>query len=72
MARLDSIDDLDRLASELAARDEQAKAVVRMCMTGCRALGAVSVFEAFERELANAGLADQVRLVKTGQRCYGD
>ena len=69
MTRLNSIDELERLIGDLAERDDRAKAVVRMCMTGCRALGAIEVYEAFAKELEHTGMANEVRLVKTG--CQG-
>ena len=69
MMRLKSIADFELLVGHLADRAEQAKAVVRLCMTGCRALGATQVYEAFEDELAKATMHDQIRLVKTG--CQG-
>ena len=51
------------------ARGKRPKRAVRICATGCRALGALDVHAAFEKELASAGLADQVALIKTG--CQG-
>ncbi len=42
---------------------------VRICSTGCRAMGALEIHDAFVRELAAAGLSDEVALVKTG--CQG-
>ncbi|OGV65835.1 MAG: hypothetical protein A2498_09850 [Lentisphaerae bacterium RIFOXYC12_FULL_60_16] len=42
---------------------------VRICCTGCRALGALEVHAAFEAELAAAGLTRDVALIKTG--CQG-
>jgi NADH-quinone oxidoreductase subunit F len=57
-----------RARREAARRRRPARAV-RICTTGCRALGALEVFAAFESELAARGLADRVALVKTG--CQG-
>ncbi len=59
---------------ELRAHRRQAqvlrpKRAVRICATGCRALGSLEVHAAFEKELASAGLADEVALIKTG--CQG-
>jgi len=42
---------------------------ILVCMTGCRALGAQAVFEAFRKEIEAAGLADSVQVVGTG--CHG-
>ncbi len=52
-----------------AARRRRPARAVRICTTGCRALGALEVHAAFERELAAAGLTDKVALLKTG--CQG-
>jgi len=51
------------------ARAKAPKRAVRICSTGCRALGALNVHAVFERELAAAGLTDEVALVRTG--CQG-
>ncbi|MBI5723127.1 MAG: FAD-dependent oxidoreductase [Planctomycetes bacterium] len=51
------------------AQERRPAREVRICATGCRALGALEVHAAFERELAAAGLAEKVALVKTG--CQG-
>jgi NADH:ubiquinone oxidoreductase subunit F (NADH-binding)/(2Fe-2S) ferredoxin len=45
------------------------KRAVRICATGCRALGALEVHAAFEKELASVGLTNEVALIKTG--CQG-
>ena len=69
MTGLNSIDELERLAQQLAEQTQKAKKVVRMCMTGCRALGAIAVYEALVKELADKGMGHEVRVVKTG--CQG-
>ncbi|MEI6150626.1 MAG: NADH-quinone oxidoreductase subunit F, partial [bacterium] len=51
------------------AQQQQPKRAVRICCTGCRALGALEVHAAFEEELAAAGLNHEVALIKTG--CQG-
>ncbi len=43
--------------------------VIRVCSTGCRALGALDVCEAMEREIAQRGLGGKVRVVRVG--CHG-
>lgn len=53
---------------ERVARARKPRAV-RICATGCRAKGALEVHAAFERELASAGLREEVALIKTG--CQG-
>ncbi len=61
---------IERLRADRdAARDRAPRRAVRICSTGCRALGALSVHAAFEKELATAGLEREVALVKTG--CQG-
>jgi len=42
---------------------------VRVCATGCRALGALDVYEIFQKELKRAKLDETIKLVKTG--CQG-
>ncbi len=51
------------------SQQDHPKRAVRICCTGCRALGALEVHAAFEEELAAAGLAHTVALIKTG--CQG-
>lgn len=53
----------------IEARARRRPRAVRICATGCRALGALDVHAAFATELAAAGLADSVDLLKTG--CQG-
>ncbi|NQT47311.1 MAG: NADH-quinone oxidoreductase subunit NuoF [Candidatus Omnitrophica bacterium] len=45
------------------------KRAVRICATGCRALGALDVYDAFKKELKRAKLQKKVALIKTG--CQG-
>jgi len=47
----------------------RAKRAVRICATGCRALGALDVHAAFVKEIKKAGLESKVALIKTG--CQG-
>ncbi|MEI8242378.1 MAG: NADH-quinone oxidoreductase subunit NuoF [bacterium] len=51
------------------AQQRRPARAVRICCTGCRALGALEVHDAFVKELAAAGLTRQVALIKTG--CQG-
>ncbi len=51
------------------AQGQRPARAVRICATGCRALGALDVHAAFEAELATAGLTQEVALIKTG--CQG-
>ena len=68
MKRLESPDALRKLRTELASR-AGSEAVIRVCSTGCRALGALDVCEAFEREIAKRDLGSRVRVVRAG--CHG-
>ena len=66
--RLKSIGELHRLQRELAGRP-RPETEIRVCSTGCRALGALSVCEALEQEISTRGLGKRVRVVRTG--CLG-
>ncbi len=69
MTRLNTIEELQNFAHTLSEQAGRARKVVRMCMTGCRALGAIPVHDALVEELQAQGMADEVRVVKTG--CQG-
>jgi NADH-quinone oxidoreductase subunit F len=68
MNTLRTIDDLRKVHRELAARSG-AGIVVRVCSTGCRALGALDVCAALESEIARHGIQDRARVVRVG--CHG-
>ena len=68
MKRLASVDDLRRLQKALAAR-APAQATIRVCSTGCRALGALDVCDALEREITRRDLGGCARVVRVG--CHG-
>jgi len=68
MKRLTSVNDFHRLQKELRSRPKP-EVEIRVCSTGCRALGALDVCQALEQEVARRGLADRVRVVRTG--CLG-
>ncbi len=51
------------------AEYERVERKVLVCMTGCRALGAEKVFEAFQEALDGKGLREEVELIATG--CHG-
>ena len=65
---LKSADQLRRLQKELADRPGP-DVVVRVCSTGCRALGALDVCDALEAEVARRDLGKRVSIVRTG--CHG-
>jgi len=66
--RLRSIDELSELRSTLLSQPSP-DVQIRVCSTGCRALGALEVCDAFEKEITDRGLAGSVRVVRTG--CHG-
>jgi NADH-quinone oxidoreductase subunit F/NADP-reducing hydrogenase subunit HndC len=68
MKRMKSLDDLAAWREALASRPAP-EVCLRVCSTGCRALGALEVCEVMETEIAARGLADRVRVVRTG--CHG-
>ncbi|GAG38699.1 unnamed protein product, partial [marine sediment metagenome] len=68
MKPLKSVDQLNSLQAKLA-RAAGDEVVIRVCSTGCRALGALDVCDALEREIASQGAADQGRVVRVG--CHG-
>jgi len=68
MRPVKSSKELDDLRRELASRPSPV-AVIRVCSTGCRALGALDVCQALEAEIASRDLGDRVRVVRVG--CHG-
>ncbi len=68
MEPLKSLAELAELRKQLAARP-QPEVSLRVCSTGCRALGALEVCDALESRIAEGGLSQRVRLVRTG--CHG-
>ncbi|MFO8015166.1 MAG: NADH-quinone oxidoreductase subunit NuoF [Phycisphaerae bacterium] len=68
MKRLSSPEDLEARRRELAPAPAP-EATIRVCSTGCRALGALEVCDALEAEVRTRNLADRVRVVRVG--CHG-
>ena len=68
MKAIQSVAQLRQLRRDLAGRGAAEK-VIRVCSTGCRALGALDVCEALEAQIEQRGLGDHVRVVRTG--CHG-
>jgi len=68
MKRLESVSDLRALRRDLASVPKP-DATIRVCSTGCRALGALDVCDALETEVKKRGLADRVRIARVG--CHG-
>ncbi len=69
MEKLTSGAALQDLSRKLAAETSSDKAIVRVCMTGCRAHGAEDLMGAFQKEVDSQGLANEVEIRSTG--CQG-
>ncbi|MEW6489270.1 MAG: NADH-quinone oxidoreductase subunit NuoF [Thermodesulfobacteriota bacterium] len=70
MARLTSLEDLERYRQEVLARRDPKKPCVTICSgTGCRAYKSEKVAHAFQAELEAKGLAGKVDVRRTG--CHG-
>jgi NADH-quinone oxidoreductase subunit F len=67
--RLRSVSDLAQLRARLEREYDPQRVRVRICMTGCRAFGAVRVRDALASEIAAQGLGQDVELIETG--CHG-
>jgi NADH-quinone oxidoreductase subunit F len=67
---ISSAEDLERLRQEIIGKRETSKPIISVCVsTGCTALGARKVMEAFKAELNKQDLKDNVELRETG--CVG-
>ncbi len=69
MIKLSSITQLQDLQKELLKQVDPDRPRVRICMTGCRAFGAVQVRDAFKQAIEDMGLGAKVAIVETG--CHG-
>jgi len=69
MNRLSSIEELERYQRSILEGRDPNRVRVRICMTGCRAFGAVEVRDAFRRSIEEHGLSEKVDIVETG--CHG-
>ncbi len=69
MEKLLSIGDLEWYRNKLLSREDKGKMRLYICMTGCRAYGAIEVRDALEEEIRKQGLSDQVEVRSTG--CHG-
>ena len=65
---LQSIDQFHRLRAKLSSAPKP-QLEIRVCSTGCRALGALEVCDALEREITRRNLTRKVRVVRAG--CLG-
>ncbi|MBW1960521.1 MAG: FAD-dependent oxidoreductase [Deltaproteobacteria bacterium] len=69
MEKLASIGQLEWLRNKILAQTAEDIIQVHVCMTGCRAYGAVQVKEAFEEEVKSQGISHRVEIRSTG--CHG-
>ena len=69
MEKLKKPDDLEALRKSLIEAYDLNKTRVRICMTGCRAYGAIEIRDALKAELEKLGLTDKIEVVETG--CHG-
>jgi NADH:ubiquinone oxidoreductase subunit F (NADH-binding)/(2Fe-2S) ferredoxin/NAD-dependent dihydropyrimidine dehydrogenase PreA subunit len=61
--------DLETYREQLKQKTDPNRIKIRICMTGCRAYGAVELRDAFREQLREQNLEDQVDMVETG--CHG-
>ena len=69
MEKLASIDKLYKFQKRLKQETDPQRLRVRICMTGCRAFGAVEVCNAFKNSIVENGLKGKVDIIETG--CHG-
>ncbi len=69
MEKFISLDALNQYQKTLAERLDPQRLRVRICMTGCRAFGAVEVRDAFIKAIAENSLQEAVDIIETG--CHG-
>jgi len=67
--KIKSLQQFKQLQQQLLNKRKRYKARVLICTTGCRALGAVDVADAFKKKLAASGEDKGVEVVETG--CIG-
>lgn len=69
MEKLNSIGQLEWFRNKIRAGQEKGKAIVHVCMTGCRAYGSADVLTALQEEVKKQGLSREVEIRSTG--CHG-
>ena len=69
MEKLNTPEDLEALRKSLLDAYDPNKTRVRICMTGCRAYGAVEVRNALKSEIEKLELQDKIEIIDTG--CHG-
>jgi len=67
MKKLKSAKELENFRKEILAKTDREKPCIAICAgTGCLALGASKIIDAFKKELKQKGLAEKVYLRETG------
>lgn len=69
MSALRSLEALQELRGKLLHKHPPKKSRLRICMTGCRAYGAMELRESLAEQVQRAGLQDSVEIRETG--CHG-
>ncbi len=67
--KFSSISDLEKYREHLLQSQDPRKRCLRLCMTGCRAYGAMEVRDTLIEEVKRQGLSDRVEIRMTG--CQG-
>jgi NADH-quinone oxidoreductase subunit F len=69
MVQMTSVDGLEEYRQELCSRRDPSGLRVRLCMTGCRAYGAVEIRDALHEAIRHGGMEGHVEVRETG--CHG-
>lgn len=67
--QIESPEEFSRYKSELVKHYSEATSRILLCMTGCRAKGAIALGERFRDEISSRGLEGRVAVVDVG--CHG-
>ncbi len=66
---IQSVEDIEQLQQKLLNKEKQIKTRVYICMTGCRALGALNIANTLREKLSQFSLEKEVKVIETG--CIG-
>lgn len=69
MNKLRTYEELELLRESLLGEKNPDKIRVRVCITGCRAYGALEIRDALKNEIEKQDLRDKVEIIETG--CHG-
>jgi len=67
--KIENLEQLGIFREAILQRREPDKPRVRICLTGCRAYGAVQIRDAFKSELQKRNLEEEIEIMETG--CHG-